>query len=122
MHNNMTMHLAGTTSAKKYYLAYPDPVKLNGAKLGVSTAQADTASYVQIKPKGATNAVLQADLQNAAAGDVIAFTKNPSATKEEVRTLYDDDTPMEIEVNLSSASELMLNIEFDPFAISENPW
>lgn len=122
MHRNMTMHLAGTTSSKKYYLPYPDPIKLLGAKVGVSTAQADSASFIKIKPKGATNAVLEADLQNAAAGAVVKFTKNADATAAEIKQLYDDETPMEIEVNLSAASDLLFNVEFDPFAISENPW
>lgn len=122
MHNNMTMHLAGTTSSKKYYIPYPDPVKLVSAKVGVTTAQADTASTITIRPKGATNPVLTADLQNVAAGAVVEFAISDSATAAEIKTLYDDDTPMELDINLSSASDLMLNVEFDPFAISENPW
>ena len=122
MHNNMTMHLAGTTSSKKYFIPYPDPVKLVGAKVGVTTAQADTASTITIRPKGATNPVLTADLQNVDAGAVVKFVVSSSATAEEIKQLYDDETPMEMDVNLSTASDLMLNVEFDPFAIAENPW
>ena len=116
MMKTIEFHLAGTTSEKKYYLPLKDASRLISATVGSTAAQA-AAATVKFGKKGASNTILDIDLNGTGAGEVAKAAYNSSATDSEKAQAFDLDTPVEILVNLASTSDLMIQLVVDPFLI-----
>lgn len=119
MMKTIELQITGTNSSKKYYVPLKDPARLVAMYVGTSAGQSSTAD-VKIGKSGASNTILDADLDGASAGDVVSAAYNSSATDAEKNQIFDLDTPAELDVNLESGGELVVQLVVDPFLIGQH--
>ncbi len=120
MMKKVVFTLAGTTSSKKYHIPFSDECRVVGAQVCVSTAQADAASFVTLGKNGADHTIMTADLQAATALSTTTAQYTDLVTTAEQEQIFSLDTPLEIDVNLATASQITVELTVDPFVIGQN--
>ena len=120
MMKKIVLPIAGTTSSKKYHIPFTDECRLIGAQVCVSTTQADAASTVTFGKNGADHTVMTADLQAATGLSTKTAQFTASVTDAEKDQIFSLATPLEIDVNLATASQVTIELTVDPFVIGQN--
>lgn len=115
---HIRLTIDGTTSAVKYFVPTFDTFRLVGMTASVNAAQSDTAT-VKAGLASATDHIFEIDFDGASAGDCKKASHGGSVTDTEKKQKFDNDTPLEIEVNLQAAGKVVVDLEIDPFLIDE---
>lgn len=116
-HIYLNIPQANITTGKTVCLPFFEECRLVAARVVPTAAQADSASVVNLGLNSASNWALVADLQNVAAKSVVLAAWNTSATEKEKKQVFDASTPLDINANLATSSELGLELIVDPFVI-----
>lgn len=117
MMEKIYLQIAGTTSSKKHYVPFVDECRLVAAHVCATTTQSNAASDVTFGKNGASHTIFDADLQDVNGGNSVTAEYNSDATESEKNQVFDLDTPLEIDVNLADASDLIICLVVDPFVI-----
>lgn len=108
---------ANSGTGKTFHLPFSEECRLIAARVVPTTAQADSSSVVNFGLASATNWALVADLQNVGARTAVLASWNASATEAEKKQVFSVDEPLDVNINLATASELGLELIVDPFVI-----
>lgn len=112
--------IPGTTSSVKHYLPIPDAGKIVGLSAVVNSAQTAGTALVKAGKKGATNALFSANLGTTGAngiGKVAKGTAVTAATQAEVNQIFDGETPVELDIELTVAGSVGITLLVDEYAI-----
>lgn len=109
----------GTTSATKYYAAPPSvPARLVGMRVSTNTSQSASAP-VEAGLEGNTNPTFSLDLDAKDANVMHVASYDGSASDTEKMQEFNNDNPVEVNVNLNSVGKVVIYLEFDPMMIGQ---
>lgn len=114
---HIPLQISGTSSSKKYYVPCPEECKVVGAYVTNTTAQGDGAATVTVGKNGASTTILSTDLKNTGARSTTTLQYTDSLADSDKEQIFDADTPIEVDVNLQTSSELVIELVVDPFVI-----
>lgn len=112
--------IPGTTSSVKHYLPIPDAGKIVGLSAVVNSAQTAGTALVKAGKKGATNALYSANLGTTGANGIGKVAKGAAvtaATQAEVNQIFDGETPVELDIELTVAGSVGITLLVDEYAV-----
>jgi len=118
----ITLSLPGTTASVKHYIPVPTQCRVVGMTAVVNTTQTAGTALVLAGKKAATNKILSANLGTTGAngiGNVAKATVVEAATAAEKAQLFDNTTPVELDVQLVVAGQVVVTLFVDEYGITQ---